>query len=604
MISYEAPVKDMMFVIEDVIGLDTLSMLPGCEDATQDLLQAVLTEAGRFGSEVLAPLNRVGDIEGSRLENGVVTAPQGFKEAYKAFVDSGWGAVPFAPEWGGQGLPWLAATAVHEIWDSANLAFSLCPLLTVGAVEMLLRHGTDEQRATWLPKLVSGEWSGTMNLTEPQAGTDVGALRSKAVKDSDGDGDHYRITGQKIFITWGDHEMAENIVHAVLARVEGAPDGIKGISLFLVPKYLVNEDGSLGQRNDLRCASLEHKLGIMASPTAVMAYGDNDGAIGYLIGEENRGIEYMFTMMNTARLGVGVEGVAIAERAYQQARDYAIDRVQGRDIADPSSGPATIIRHPDVRRNLMTMRASTEASRALAYLAAAALDIAEKHPDEEIRAYHQRRVDLLVPLVKAWCTDLGVETASIGVQIHGGMGFIEETGAAQHYRDARITPIYEGANGVQALDLLRRKVLGDRGHAAGELIAEMRALDKEFHGAGTDLASMRTALGDAVDHLERTTGWMLESRENGAVATASGATPYLRLFATVAGGWLMARAALAAGRKAAEEGAAEGVDLPFLKAKIVTARFYADNILPQANALAGSATSGAETIMALEEAQF
>lgn len=596
MIPYNAPVKDMMFIMENVIGLDTLNTLPGYEEATADLLQAVLTEAGRFGSEVLAPLNRVGDIEGSRLENGVVTAPEGFKEAYKAFVDSGWNGVPFDPEWGGQGLPWLAATAVHEIWDAANLAFSLCPLLTVGAVEMLLRHGTDEQRATWLPKLVSGEWSGTMNLTEPQAGTDVGALRSKAVRD----GDHYRISGQKIFITWGEHEMAENIVHAVLARVEGAPGGIKGISLFLVPKYLINEDGSLGRRNDLRCTSLEHKLGIMASPTAVMAYGDNDGAVGYLIGEENRGIEYMFTMMNTARLGVGVEGVAIAERAYQQARDYAIDRVQGRDIADPAAGPATIIRHPDVRRNLMTMRACTEASRALAYLAATALDIADKHPDDEVRAYHQRRVDLLVPLVKAWCTDLGVETASIGVQIHGGMGFIEETGAAQHYRDARITPIYEGANGIQALDLLRRKVLGDRGQAAGELIAEMRSLDKELNGAGTDLAAMRTALGEAIDHLERATDWMLESRENGAVETAAGATPYLRLFATVAGAWLMARAALAAGKKAAENGA----DRPFLEAKIITAQFYADNILPQANALAWAASSGADTIMALEEAQF
>ena len=596
MIPYNAPQKDIWFVIDDLIGLDRVNTLPGCDGATEDIVQAILTEAGRFATEVLAPINRSGDLEGCRLENGVVTTATGFKEAYRQFVDGGWNSLAFDPEYGGQGLPWLVATAVNEMWDSANLAFSLCPLLGVGAVDMLFTHGTQEQKDTWLPKLISGEWAGTMNLTEPGAGSDVGALRTKAVKD----GDHYRITGQKIFITWGEHDMADNIVHAVLARVEGAPDGIKGISLFLVPKFLVNPDGSLGQRNDLRCASLEHKLGIMASPTAVMAYGDNDGAIGYLIGEENRGIEYMFIMMNNARLGVGLEGVAIAERAYQQARDYAVTRVQGRDISDPAAGPVAIIRHPDVRRMLMTMKANVEASRALTYLAAASLDIARRHEDPATRDYHQRRTDLLVPVVKAWSTDLGVETASLGIQIHGGMGFIEETGAAQHYRDARITPIYEGTNGIQALDLVRRKLMGDRGTSARELIDEMRATDADLDAGGAALAPIRAALSEGVTTLSHATDWMLNGHEDGLMSAAAGATPYLRLLGTVVGAWLMAQSAAAANRKLSDDGA----DSEFLEAKIATANFYADNILPQASALARAATSGPDTLMALDEAQF
>ena len=596
MIPYTAPLKDIWFVIDELIGLETVNSLPGCDGATEDIVQAILSEAGRFAAEVLAPINRSGDLEGCRLENGVVTTASGFKDAYRQFVDGGWNSLAFDPEYGGQGLPWLVATAVNEMWDSANLAFSLCPLLGVGAVDMLFAHGTREQKDTWLPKLISGEWAGTMNLTEPGAGSDVGALRTKAVKD----GDHYRITGQKIFITWGEHDMAENIVHAVLARVEGAPDGIKGISLFLVPKFLVNADGSLGPRNDLRCASLEHKLGIMASPTAVMAYGDNEGAVGYLIGEENRGIEYMFTMMNNARLGVGLEGVAIAERAYQQARDYATTRVQGRDLSDPSAGPVTIIHHPDVRRMLLTMKANVEAARALTYLAAASLDVARRHEDGATRDYHQRRTDLLVPVVKAWSTDLGVETASLGVQIHGGMGFIEETGAAQHYRDARITPIYEGTNGIQALDLVRRKLMGDRGASARELIDEMRATETELAAASNGLAQIRGALGDGVATLGHATDWMLGGHENGVLSAAAGATPYLRLLGTVTGGWLLAKSALAAARALDEDGA----DTAFLEAKISTARFYAENIMPQAAALARAATSGPDTIMALEEAQF
>lgn len=596
MVPYTAPVKDMQFVIEDVIGLSTVSALPGLDGATPDIVQAVLTEAGRFASDILAPLNRSGDLEGCRLENGVVATPSGFKDAYRRFVDGGWNSVPFDPDHGGQGLPWLVATAVNEIWDSANLAFSLCPLLTMGTVEMLRLHGTARQRQAWLPKLVSGEWTGTMNLTEPQAGSDVGALRTRAVPD----GEHYRLRGQKIFITWGEHDLCENIVHAVLARIEGAPRGTKGVSLFLVPKFLLGPGGAAGRRNDVRCASLEHKLGITASPTCVMAYGDDEGAIGYLIGKENRGIEYMFTMMNNARLGVGVEGVGIAERAYQQARGYAVTRVQGRDLRDPAGEAVPIIRHPDVRRMLMTMKAHVEASRTLAYVASASMDISRRHPDEGVRAYHQRRLELLVPIVKAWSTDLGVETASLGIQVHGGTGFIEETGAAQHYRDARITPIYEGTNGIQALDLLRRKLLGDAGASAAELIAEIRATDAELAGGGLRLEAIRAPLRDGVNALDLATRWMLDQGNEGLLDAAAGASPYLRLMGTVLGGWLMARSALAAERKSAEN----GTDERFLDAKVATARFYADNILPQARTLARAATSGANTLMALDEDQF
>ena len=586
MTDYAAPVRDMSFVIEELIGLDTVASLPGLDWVTGDLVRAVLAEAGKFGAEVLAPLNRVGDVEGCELKNGVVTTPEGFADAYRQFTAGGWNGTVAAPDHGGQGMPWLVATAIGEIWESANLAFSLCPMLTQSAIWALSVHGSPEQKDIWLPRLVSGEWSGTMNLTEPHAGSDVGALRTRAARD----GDRYRIKGQKIFITWGEHDMAQNIVHTVLARVEGAPEGTRGISLFIVPKFLVNADGSLGARNDLRCAALEHKLGIHASPTAVMSYGDDDGAIGYLVGEENRGMEYMFTMMNNARLAVGREGLAMAERAFQQARDYAAGRVQGRAIADPAAGPVAIVKHPDVRRMLMTMKAEIEAMRALSYAVAAELDMALRHEDPETRARRQARVDLLVPVVKAWCSDTGVAVASEAVQVHGGAGFIEETGAAQHYRDSRIAPIYEGTNGIQALDLVRRKILGDRGAALEDLTAEMDALAREKGSDAT--APILDALAGALAELREATEWLLADRP--AATAAAAATPYLALLGTVAGGWLLARSAAIAD---ARSGDAD----PFYRAKVETARFYAECVLPRAASLKRAAIGGAELLDGFDE---
>ena len=597
MIPYAAPLADMRFVIEDMIGLEGVRALPGHEDATDDLMRQVLDEAGRLASDVFAPLNRVGDIEGCVLENGVVTTPKGFREAYRAFTDGGWNGAAFDPDYGGMGLPLLVSTATAEIWASANLALSLCPILTQAGVELLTAHGSDAQKETYLPKLISGEWSGSMVMTEPHAGTDIGELRTRAVRD----GDHFRLSGQKIFISWGEHDMADNVIHMVLGRAEDSPPGVKGLSLFIVPKFLVNDDGSLGHRNDIRAVTLEHKLGINASPTAVMAYGEDEGAVAYLIGEQNRGIEYMFTMMNNARLSVGLQGVALAERAYQQARDYAVTRIQGRDIADPGAGQAAIIRHPDVRRNLMTMRAGIEAARALAYTVAAWLDTARRHPDADVRQRHQARVDLLIPIVKAWTTDFGFEATSIGVQIHGGMGFMEETGAAQHLRDARIPMIYEGTNGIQALDLMRRKVIGDHGETIAELIAEMRETGAALAASGhDDIINMGAALADGIDALERVTEWMLEAGKGDVRAPAAGATPYLNLFGTVMGGHMMARAGLLAAARLDNGGEAD----PFHAAKLATMRFYAENFLPRAAAFERAATTGADAVMALADEQF
>jgi len=595
---YRAPVEEMRFVLREIAGLEAVAALPGYEEATPELVDAALEEAGRLAGEVLSPLNHTGDQEGARLENGVVRTPSGFKQAYDAYVAGGWNGVPFEPEFGGQGLPWLVSTALNEMWSSANLSFSLCPLLTQGAIDLLTAHGTDEQKATYLSKMVSGEWTGTMNLTEPQAGSDVGALRTRAVRE----GDRYKVTGQKIYITYGEHDLTDNIVHMVLARTPDAPAGVKGISLFIVPKYLPKPDGTVGERNDLRVASIENKLGIHASPTCVMAYGDNGGAIGYLVGEECRGIEYMFTMMNNARLGVGLQGVAIAERALQQARAYAHERTQGRDPSGKGGdAPAAIIRHPDVRRMLMTMRAQTEAVRALAYYAAAALDGARREPDAERRAATQARVDLLIPVVKSWSTDVGVEVASIGVQIHGGMGFVEETGAAQHYRDARIAPIYEGTNGIQALDLFGRKLMRDRGEAMRALIAEMRALDSDLaNGRGDDLAVIREGLAKGIDVLETATERLIALAREDMAAAAAGASYYLRLTGTVVGAWLLAKGALAALRHM-ETG--DG-DPAFLEAKLVTARFFAEHILPTGTALLAPIESGGRSVMALADDQI
>jgi 3-(methylthio)propanoyl-CoA dehydrogenase len=593
---YIAPLADMRFALQEIAGIAEIAALPGCEQASEDLVDAVLEEAGKLAGDVLAPLNRAGDEQGSRLENGVVRTPEGFKEAYRHYVEGGWNALPFAPEHGGQGLPIAVATAVAEMWNAANMSFALCPLLNVGAVEALTAHGSPEQQRLYLPKLISGEWTGTMNLTEPQAGSDVGALRTRAVRE----GEHYRIAGQKIFITYGEHDMAENIVHLVLARLPDAPPGTKGISLFLVPKFMVGADGSLGQRNDVRCVSLEHKLGIHASPTCVLAYGDNGGAIGFLVGEENRGMECMFTMMNNARLNVGLQGVAIAERAYQQARDFARQRVQGRPVTAKAAGAYPIIHHPDVRRMLLLMRTQTEAMRALVYYAAGAIDRARHDPDDATRERQQRRVDLLIPAVKAWCTDLGVEIASLGVQVHGGMGFIEETGAAQHLRDARIAPIYEGTNGIQANDLVGRKLLRDRGAAAGELIAEMRASERALAGEpGDDLAALARPLATALDAVEEATAWMVEHGESDPPRALAGAVPYLKQLGTVAGGWLMAKSALAATARLRTRAG----DAGFNEAKLVTARFYAEHVLPAAPALLPAITGGS-TVMAFDLERF
>ncbi|HYA81418.1 MAG TPA: acyl-CoA dehydrogenase, partial [Methylocystis sp.] len=589
---YAAPLADMRFQLSEIAGLAEIATLPACEQATPDLVDAVLEEAARLASGVLAPLNRIGDEEGSTLENGVVRTPAGFKEAYRHYVEGGWNALPFAPEHGGQGLPLALATAVLEMWNAANMGFALCPLLNVGAVEALTAHGSPEQQRLYLPKLITGAWTGTMNLTEPQAGSDVGALRSRAVAE----GDHYRITGQKIFITYGEHDMAENIVHLVLARLPDAPPGTKGISLFLVPKFLVNGDGSLGQRNDVRCVSLEHKLGIHASPTAVLAYGDNGGAVGYLIGEENRGMECMFTMMNSARLNVGVQGVALAERAYQQARDFARLRVQGRPVTARSAGTYPIVHHPDVRRMLLLMRAETEAMRALAYYTAGGIDRARHSSDADTRAAQQRRVDLLIPVVKAWCTDLGVEIASLGVQVHGGMGFIEETGAAQHLRDARITPIYEGTNGIQANDLVGRKLLRDRGAAARALIREIEEGASALGaGPGDDLAAIRAALAAGIDALDQATRWMIDTGEHDTPRALAGAVPYLKLAGATIGGWLMGKAALAAQHRLARR---EG-DAGFNEAKLLSARCFAEHVLATAPALLPGVMGG-NTVMSFD----
>ncbi len=574
MSSYTAPVDDLRFVLNHVVGLDAIAALPHCESAAPDLVDAILEEAGKFSSGVLAPLNRVGDKEGSRLENGVVRTPTGWKEAYSQFAEAGWNSLPFEPEYGGQGLPWTVAFAVNEMWQSSNLSFGLCPLLNQGAVDLLTEHASAEQKALYLPKMISGEWTGTMNLTEPQAGSDLAAVRTRAVRAEDGT---YRITGQKIFITYGEHDLTDNIIHLVLARLPDAPAGIKGISLFIVPKFLPNADGTPGARNDLRCASLEHKLGIMASPTAVMAYGDEDGAIGFLVGQENRGIEYMFTMMNNARLGVGIQGVAVAERAYQQARDYAKARVQSKDLADAKGSAVSIIKHPDVRRMLLDMRAKTEAARALALYAGTQLDTARHHPDEAVRAAATARVDVLTPIVKAWSTDIGCDVASTGVQIHGGMGFIEETGAAQHYRDARITPIYEGTNGIHANDLAFRKTGRDKGASAKALIAEMRATaDSLASVPGDDVAVIRVELSAGLDALDTAVDWIVATQAEGDLrGAAAGAVAYLKLWGNVAGGWMLARSAVAA----LDGLRAPGANAPFLETKLIVARFYAEQIL-------------------------
>ena len=587
MSDYAAPLADMRFALEEIAQLGQLQRLAPFEQVTPDLVEAVLDGAGQLASEVLAPLNRVGDIHGSVLENGVVRTPPGFKDAYAQFVAGGWSAVSVATDLGGQGLPQALATAVGEMWSSANTAFALCPMLTTSAVDLLAEYGSAAQKRLYLSRLVPGEWTAAMNLTEPQAGSDVGALSTRAVPE----GDHYRITGQKIFITYGEHDLTDNIVHLVLARLADAPAGSQGISLFVVPKFLVNPDGSLGARNDVRCVSLEHKLGIHASPTCVLSFGDAGGAIGWLVGEPNRGLAAMFTMMSRARLDVGLQGIAIAERAYQQARDFARTRVQGRVIgATDTSLP--ILHHADVRRMLMSMRAATEAARALAYYVAAQIDRARHDDDEAARAQAQRRVDLLIPVVKAWSTDLGIETASTNIQVHGGMGFIEETGAAQHLRDVRIALIYEGTNGIQAGDLVGRKLTRDHGEAVRALIGDMRATLARVASSRGTAAVMRQPLEAAIDALESASGVLLATHARAPAEALAGSVPYLRLMGIAAGGWMMAESALAAARRLDESTG----DPQFNRAKLATARFYAEQVLPTGPALLPAIAGGA-TVM-------
>src|SRR5271165_4024473 len=586
----------MQFVINDLAALNSLACLPGYEEVTPELAQAVLEEAAKLASEVLAPLNKPGDRLGASMTTDGVVAADGFGAAYRQFVDNGWNGLSGDPAYGGQGLPGLVAAAVAEMWNSANMSFAMCPLLTTGAMEAVRAHASDELKLRYLPKLISGEWTGTMNLTEPQAGSDLAAIRTKAVPE----GDHYRVHGQKIFITWGDHDLTTNVVHLVLARLPDAPEGTRGISLFLVPKFLTEMDGSLGTRNDVYCTSIEHKMGIHASPTCVMSFGDREGAIGYLVGQENRGLAHMFTMMNEARQKVGLQGLGIADCAYQAARDYAKERVQGRPVGQRSGDRVTIIHHPDVRRMLLTMKSQIEAMRAFGYVLAADIDLAHKHPDAAERQRHQARVDLLTPVLKGWCTELGVEIASMGVQVFGGMGYIEETGAAQYLRDARIATIYEGTTGIQAGDLVGRKLPTDNGWAMAALIGEIRAVEGQLGGSdNVDFPAIRENLAAGIQALEQATQWMLQTIGTDPDAALGASVNYMMLTGYVCGGWQMARAALAARARLTA-----GADENFCRAKIATARFYAEQILPKANALLTAVKSGASTALALQEEQF
>ena len=596
MTAFSPNIHDMEFVLAELAGLDEIAALPGYEEASRELVHSVLEEAGRIAEEVLAPLNAVGDRQGAKLVDGKVALPEGWEGAFRTMVEGNWTGLPFPAEWGGMGLPGVVNVAVAEMWQAANMAFTLCPMLTQGAVHAILECASEEQKAVYLPKLVTGEWAGTMNLTESSAGSDLGAIRTKAVPQADGS---YLISGQKIFITYGDHELAENIIHLVLARLPDAPPGVKGISLFIVPKFMVGADGTLGARNDVAAVSLEHKLGIHASPTCVMSFGDNCGATGFLVGQENRGLEYMFVMMNHARLNVGVQGLGIAERAYQQARAYARERVQGKPAGAAAVTP--IVDHADVRRMLMTIKANVEAMRALAYVEAAELDKAHAEPDADKRAQSFRLAEFLNPVVKGWSTETGFDMASLGVQVHGGMGYVEETGAAQHLRDARITAIYEGTTAIQANDLVNRKILRDKGATAKLVLDELAALadelatasDSRLKAIGTELAEGSRAAAAAME-------WILSAATQDPRLPAAAAVPLLKLMGAVLGGYQMARAAkVARARLDAGQG-----DQDFFEAKLNTAWFYSEHILPQAPAFLASITRGAAAVMTVPADQL
>ena len=595
--NYRAPLKDMRFVMDELAGYKELSQYPEYAEATPDMADAILEEAAKFTGEVLAPLNRVGDKSGCQLTpNGVVT-PEGWKDAYKAFCDAGWNGIASPTEFGGHGQPDTLAVAVKEMVCSSNLSFSLGPLLTTGAVEALLTCASDELKAIFLEKMVTGVWTGSMNLTEPQAGSDLALIRSRAEPQADGS---YKVFGQKIFITYGDHDMTENIVHLVLARLPDAPAGVKGISMFLVPKFLVNADGSLGARNDAYCVSLEHKLGIHASPTCVMAYGDNGGAVGYLLGQANRGLEYMFIMMNEARLGVGLQGIALGERSYQQALAFARDRKQGRD-ALTGEALVTINHHPDIRRMLMLMKSRVEACRAMAYYTSGLLDRVHAISDPEEKKRNLFLAEFMIPIVKGGGTEMGIEVTSLGIQIHGGMGFIEETGAAQHWRDSRITTIYEGTTGIQANDLLFRKLMRDQGATAKVVFGEVYATAKALGASGKpELQAIGQRLGAALKAWTDATEWLAANAKTGLSGVLTAAVPYLHLAVTVSGGWFMGKAALvAAGYLDKGEG-----DQTFYRAKIATAHFYADQLLPQAASYAETVKAGDAALAAFADEMF
>jgi len=592
MSDYGFPYKDSEFILRELVGFDQLCAEGGLPEINTELVTAVLEEAARLAGEVIAPLNVVGDREGATLEADGVHETRGFSEAYRQYVDGGWAALPFDEEYGGQGMPKVVGTAAEEVWQSANLAFSLCPLLTHGAVDAIEQHGSEELKALYLPKLVSGEWTGTMNLTEPQAGSDLAAVAAKAVPE----GDHYRVTGQKIFITWGDHQMTDNVIHLVLARLPDAPPGVKGISLFLVPKFLLDENGEPGERNDVHCVSVEHKLGIHASPTCVMSFGDKGGAVGYLVGKEHRGLMAMFTMMNVARQSVGLQGLSVSSRSYQQALAWAKERLQG-TRSDGSRFP--IIEFPDVRRMLMLMKSGTEAMRALAYVAAAEIDRSRLSRDPAEAARHFARVELFTPIVKGWLTEMAQEITSLGIQIHGGMGFVEETGSAQYYRDARITTIYEGTTGIQGNDLVGRKTLANGGEVLADLLGDVETVADEL-SSHQELASLGARLAEALGAAREARQWVLDHAAEDRDVAGAASVNFLMLLGYVCGGWLMGQSAL----KASARLAAGGGDAAFLESKVVTARFYFEHLLPRAHACLAAVTAGPESMMALTADQF
>ena len=591
MSTYQAPIRDMHFALTELADVAAIAALPGFED-TADVVDAILDEAGNFAAEVLDPLNAPGDRAGATWTDGNVKTAPGFKQAYKQFAQAGWVGLPFPADYGGQGLPQVLSAAATEMWNAANMAFALCPLLNQGAIEALLLCGTDEQKKTYVPKLVSGEWTGTMVLTEPQAGSDLAAVRTRAVPE----GDHYKISGQKIYITYGEHDYTENIIHLVLARTPNAPAGVKGISLFVVPKFLVNADGTLGARNDVQCAALEHKLGIHSSPTATLNYGEAGGATGYLIGEENRGLEYMFIMMNLARFSIGVQGIGVADRAYQHALAYAKERTQSKDLAVKDPTPVTIINHPDVRRLLMTSKAQIEAMRGLALVLAAAMDHAHANPDPAVRAERAAFVELMTPIVKGWSTENSLEITSNALQVFGGMGFVEETGAAQYYRDARITTIYEGTTAIQANSLVGRALLRDKTGTVASIITSMRATATELtSNSDANVKAIHPHFVSAIDALDAASKHLIATAATEIKDAFAGSVPYLMLWGTVAGGWQMARAALAASKNISDE---------FNAAKIVTSRYYAEHILTRAYHLRAEIIDGGATVNALDEAAF